>query len=71
MARWSASGGDTVPAVMLASDVVMFQSMRVAVRRLWLYLVGVVMVVCSPCESSVVVVVRVGVSWSRFMFMSP
>ena len=71
MARWSASGGDTVPAVMFASGVVMFQSMRVAVLCSWLYLVGVVMVVCSPCDVRVLVVARAGVRLSRFMFMSP
>ena len=45
MAKWSASGGEIVPAVILAFDVVIFQSIRVAVRCMLLYLVGVVIVV--------------------------
>ena len=48
VARWSASGGESVPAVIFAVDVVRFQSMRVAVLWKWLYLVGVVIVVWSP-----------------------
>ena len=60
-----------MPAVMFAVEVVMFQSIRVAVRCRWLYLVGVVMVVYSPYARKVVVMVFVGVSRRRFRFASP
>lgn len=68
--RWSESGGDRVPAVMVVSEsVVSTTSMRVAVLWWGSYLVGVVIVVWRLF--SMRKVRRVCVGARRLMLMSP
>ena len=69
--RWSESGGDMVPAVILLAAVVRLMSIRVAEVYRVSYLVGVSMVVLRLCSNMNVVRGLVCLRLSRFRLRSP